>query len=246
MESQELETGLNPEESEETTLDSVPDNLEDITLEVYDGYFTLGDGSVISRDNPLPVEVVNPSAEYISGEEESLPEETVRYLEEAISEEPVILDNISKFNDERSRASLPQFKNVWKISVNSEEYSVLFPNNASLEVVDGKLYNMGTSNITGIVLDNSFSDSSYIHRTFTILPLSSSSTQTTVYRYGSRQYFTDYSVNAQNNITSTVSYVQSSVINRPIGWALNPADWIICGLLLFSLLVSIIGGLVRR
>ena len=134
----------------------------------------------------------------------------------------------------------------WKLSVASTEYNILFPENASLSVVDGKLYNTGTSAITGIVLDDSFSDSSYFHRTFTILPLTSNSTQNTVFRYGSRQYFTDYSTYSGTSLQTNVSYIQSSVVHRPYGWDLSQADWLICGLLLFSCLVSILGGLVRR
>ena len=246
MDSEELQLNSETETETSQTIETVPDDLSDITLESHEDYWTLADGSIIDRDHPLPVEIIDPNSVDISVSEEEVPEIEVHYLEEATAEEPVILDDLRKFEHSPSRSTPPDFKNLWKLSINQEDYNILFPANADLEVVDGKLYNVGTSSITGIVLDSSWSDSSYVHRTFTILPVSSSSTQTTVYRNGSRQYFTDYSPGTNNNLISTVSYIQSTVVERPLGWSLTPKDWVICGLLLFSVLVSIIGGLVRR
>lgn len=196
-----------------------------------------------SIDNPLPVQIVSPSD---SSEAFEDPEVEVKILGQETEADPIILEDINIYSAKSPVRGASDFKNVWTLEINNTEYKVLFPQNASLSVVDEKLYNTGNSNITGLVLDNSFSDSSYSNYTITVLPVTSSSTQNTVYRYGSRIYITRYSSTTGNTLTTNVSYIQPVVKNRPVGYTFTAPDLVICGLLLLSVLVSIVGGLFRR
>lgn len=225
------------------TLETVAEGLEDITIDSNEGTVFDGLGNEWSMDNPLPVQVVDPA---VSSEDVEDPKVEVRYLGQETEADPVILEDINVYNAKSPTRAIPSFKNVWKLEINNQEYEVLFPENATLQVVNDKLYNTGTSNITGIILDSSFSDSSYVSYTITVLPVTASNTQTTIYRYGSRIYLTHYSVGTGNNLATTVSYVQPVVASRPVGFSFSAPDLVICGLLLLSVLVSIIGGLFRR
>lgn len=229
---------------DESTLETVAEEWSEITLETDESYISFGDGSVYNFDNPLPVIVVDPTDDSTE-ETETSEEVTEIYLEDITEEAPALVKSINRANDSRAVGS-SGFRNLWVISVNNTEYTILFPDAADLEVVNGYLYNRSSSNITGIIVDSNFSNSSYIRRTITVMALPSSNTQTTVYRYGSRIYFTDYSPGTTNNLQTTVSYIHPEVVSRPSGWSLSKADMLICGLLLFSILVSILGGIIRR
>lgn len=231
----------------EESLETVAEEFEDITIESAENYYIIGNGERIDADNPLPVQIVYPDEDSSSSEDESESSIEIQYFEEATEAgDNIILNNVKSAKSVTASVSGPSFKNLWKIRVNGSEYSVLFPQNASLSVVDGKLYNIGSSSVSGSVIDSSFSDSDYIKRTFTILPVAGTSSQSTVHRYGSRQYFTDYSVGYNDSLSTSVYYVQADVVHRPIGWSLSPAYLVVCGLLLFSILISILGGIVRR
>lgn len=226
----------------EESLETVAEELEDITIESNEDSVFDGNGNMYSDDNPLPVKIVEPS----DSTEESVPEVTVRYLGQETEADPVELENITVYKSNSRSSSVTDFKNLWKLSINGQDYDILFPSEAKLEVIDGKLYNMGTSNISGLIIDSSFSDSSYSRYTITVLPVASTNTQNTVYRYGSRIYITSYSNSYNNTLTTNVQYVQPSVVSRPSGWSLSPADMVIAGLLFLSVLISLVGGLFRR
>lgn len=227
----------------EESLETVAKEFEDITVEaVPDSTEFLYSGEW-SSDNPLPVEVVIPSD---NAKDFSQDEISVRFYGEETDADPVVLEEVNVYSVNARASGSTNFKNLWTITVSGTDYDVLFPAEASLEVVNGKIYNTGSGNITGLVIDGSFSDSSFSNYTFTILPVSASNTQNTVYRYGSRMYLTRYSVSTGNTLTTSVSYVQANVKNRPAGWSLTPADMVISGLLLLSVLVTILGGLFRR
>lgn len=196
-----------------------------------------------SIDNPLPVQVVVPSDSSESVED---PEVEVHILGEETEADPVILQEVNVYSAKSVNRSDPGFRNLWKLEISGQEYNVLFPSNANLEVVNGYLYNMGSSSVTGLVIDSSFSDSSYSDYTITVLPISSSSTQTTVYRYGSRIYLTHYSTSGSVGLTSSVSYIQPEVISRPVGFQFQKSEIVIVALLALSCLISIVGGLFRR
>ena len=230
------------ERTEDSSLETVAEEFEDITVEYQEGFYVYGNGQRTDADNPLPVQII----ESDSSSEDSSEEESIHFFEEATEDPRVELENVDRFVNNSRSSSNTDFKNLWKLTINNTQYDVLFPETAPLEVVNGKLYNMGTSTVTGAIIDNSFSDSTYIPYTVSILPLTSNNTQTTVYRYGSRCYITHYSTGTNSNLVTNVSYVQPVVDYRPTGWNLSKADWVICGLLLFSLLVTILGGIFRR
>lgn len=169
------------------------------------------------------------------------------FLEDLEVADPVRVLSVSA-NNEQLRAALSpgDFKNLWTLSINGNEYRVLFPVGAELSVVNGKLVNLSSSNITGVIMDSSLSDSSYFNYTFTVLPFTSSNTQTTVYRYGARSYLTRYYPNTANNLATDVSYYNASVVDRPVGAAFNRYQITIIIMLAAALVVSIIGGLIRR
>lgn len=223
--------------NDEETLAS---DFEDVTYEAAESSESYGD---IIINNPGRIEINGVR----DSEEES--SETEIFLEEFENpKNEAIVNDVTGYTVTRSDTrSLPDFRNVWKLTVDNTEYTVLFPDGSNLVVVNGKLYNRGSSTITGVILDNNFSDTSFFERTISILPLASSSTQNSVYRYGSRIYITTYSAPSQGyNLITSVNYIQVSSVERPSGWQLSSADLVICGLLLFSVLVSIIGGLLRR
>lgn len=228
----------------EETLETVAEDLGDIVIESHEGILFFGDGRTIDENNPLPVQIIDPSSESESYEEEESIE--VHYLEEATVSEKIELESVAKYESNSRASSVTEFKNLWKVSISGQEYDVLFPANATLEVINGKLYNTGSSTVTGTIIDSSFSDTSYSRYTLSVLPVTSSSTQTSVYRYGARSYITEYSPGLNNNLTSTATYVQVGVVDRPVGWSLTPRDWVVCALLLFSILVTILGGIFRR
>lgn len=169
------------------------------------------------------------------------------FLEDLEVADPVRVLSVSANNEQLRAALSPEdFKNLWTLSINGNEYRVLFPVGSELSVVDGKLVNLSSSNITGVVMDSSLSDSSYFNYTFTVLPFTSSNTQTTVYRYGARSYLTRYYPNTANSLATDVSYYNASVVDRPVGATFNRYQITIIIMLAAALVVSIIGGLIRR
>lgn len=223
--------------NEELTNESLESEFENVTYEAEQS--SESNGTIIIND-AVRVEING-----ISDPEE----ENQIFLQDM--EEPeneIIVDRVNVYTAERSRASsVPDFKNLWKLTIFNEEYNVLFPDGADLVVVNGQIYNRGTSTVTGVVIDSNFSETSYFRQSISILPLASSSTQNTVYRYGSRIYITTYSTGTSaNNLVTNVTYVQPSNVVRPSGWQMSQEGLVISALLLFSVLVSIIGGLLRR
>lgn len=213
---------------------------EDVTYESQSE--SESDGSIIIN-NPARVEING-----LPDPVEESSEATI-YLEELSDpQEKIVVDYVNNYTGTKSRASnIPDFKNLWKLTINDTEYNVLFPDGSDLVVVNGKIYNRSSSSITGVIIDNTFSDNSYFQQSITVLPLASNSTQNTVYRYGSRIYITRFSQGTSStSLVTSVSYVQPSSVERPSGWSLSPEGLVISGLLLFSVLVSIIGGLLRR
>lgn len=226
----------------EETLDTVADNLEDITIDSSEGKIFDGLGNEWSSDNPLPVTIVTEPVNNESSEQET----EIKILGQETEADPVILEDINVYSAKSASRSGSDFKNLWKLEISGNEYSVLFPVNANLSVVDGKLYNTGSSSVTGLIMDSSFSDSTYADYTITVLPVTSSSTQSTVHRYGSRIYLTHYSTATSSSLQTTVSYIQPIVKSRPVGFSFTTPELVISGLLLLSCLISIVGGLFRR
>lgn len=228
---------------ENEILETVPEEWSDIIIESQDSSISYGDGSSVIIQSPDTVQILYSNTD--TEEEES--SESEIYLEDIEASDKVVVQELLRADSSSVRAiSRDNIKNLWKLEIGSTEYDILFPENASLSVIDGKLYNMGTSNITGVIIDSSLSDSTFFNYTFTVLPFTSSSTQTTVYRYGARSYLTYYRRSTSTSLETTVTYANADVIQRPIGWRLTPGNMVIAGLLLFSCLVSIVGGLIRR
>lgn len=202
---------------------------------------------------PDSVNIYYPS----SSEAEEIIEDTE--TEEEIETEPEFLSDLSRdpairildiapaeLNAERA-VNYSDIKNLWTLNVNGVDYKVLFPTGAELDVIDGVLINRGSANITGSIIDDSFSDNVYLKRTITISALSSSNTQNQVYRYGSRSYITEYSTPLQgNNLVTNVSYHTAYVVDRPAGWSFSKEGIAIIAILLMLLIVNFIGGLIRR
>lgn len=224
----------------EETLESLESEFENVTYESIEESESAGS---IIINNPVRVEINN------ADNSTSEVSETQIYLEDlAEPEEQIRVQDITKLTySESNRSNSPDFKNLWKLTINSTEYSVLFPDGSDLVVVNGNIYNRGSSTVTGVVIDSSFSDSSYFNKSISILPLASNSTQNSVYRYGSRIYLTTFSRGTSStSLVTDVQYVQPTDVVRPSGWQMSQEGLVISALLLFSVLVSIIGGLLRR
>lgn len=146
-----------------------------------------------------------------------------------------------------ARSYNPPDGNIWILSDGTQEIQVLFPDTQNLKIQDGYLVNTGTSNIQGVVLEDGIDLSNYFRDIVTILPLYSSGSQNTAFRYNAHSYVTTYYTGGNGStLATTVSYKDFQVVKRPYGFGISVADSIIIGLLLFSCIVSIIGGLMRR
>lgn len=140
-----------------------------------------------------------------------------------------------------------QLENVWELTINGATYKVLFPKTEDLVIVDGVLVNIGTSNITGVVLGNTLDLSTYFQRTYTVLPLSGSGAQTNAYRYGGHSYLTVYSPGTGQTLASTQTYGDAMVVHSgKFGATWNSVNVVIIALLALQVLISFIGGIIRR
>ena len=179
--------------------------------------------------------------------EESTEESSAEFLEDLERSTPTPLLELTSADRSGDRSvNYSDIKELWTVTLNNVEYKVLFPRNSELDIIDGVLVNRGSSNVTGAVIDSSFSDSQYIKDTITVVPLYSNSSQTQVYRYGSRSYITHYSPGQNNNLVTTVSYYPVEVVSRPVGFSFTKEGITIIALLLGLLIVQFIGGLIRR
>lgn len=198
---------------------------------------------------PASINLYSDSLEESSSEEsESKSTEAEIYLEDVEISDPVrVLSVASNSSNSKATLSSEAVKNLWSLSIGGREYKVLFPIGAELDIIDDTLINRSASNITGVIIDSSLSDSSYFNYTFTILPFTSSSSQNTVYRYGARSYLTRYYTGtSQTTLVTDVSYYNATVIDRPVGASFNRFQITTTILLVAGIVVSIIGGLIRR
>lgn len=146
--------------------------------------------------------------------------------------------------------SFDRSDNVYSLKIGSDNYTVLFPVGASLEVRDGMLVNTGSSNVTGIVLRNGsdISLQTYAPDFYTLYPITSTNAVNSLYRYGASGYITHYYVNSTGtNLTSSVSYGNAEVLNRPrafTGWTVPDIciTFLIVASIAISLLRILFGG----
>ena len=136
--------------------------------------------------------------------------------------------------------------NVWTITFDGGSYRVLFPKTDDLVVVDGALVNIGSSNITGVVVGNSLDLTTYVQRTVTVLPLMGSNAQNTAYNYHAHAYMTYYT-QGNYGLNTTQTYGNISVSSRGrLGSTWSSVNVVIIGLLALQVLISFIGGLLKR
>lgn len=139
------------------------------------------------------------------------------------------------------------FDNVWVLSINGSTYNVLFPRTDDLKVIDGVLVNVGSSSITGVIIGDRFSLNTYFQRTFTVLPLMGSNSQSSSYRYGAHGYITTYSPSTGQTLTQVQDYGDARVNSRGrLGSSWSSVQVIIIALLALQVLISFIGGLLHR
>ena len=161
------------------------------------------------------------------------------------------VDSISQAPYHRSLQSISfdhQY-NLYELSVNNESIKVLFPKNADLAVIDNTLVNIGSSNITGAILNSNDAIplNTYISRTYTLLPATNANSNNNRYQYSAVGYITSYSVGSYGSLTSSQQYGNNTVIKSPnYGVSLGLDTLIIAGLLLALVLIQIIGGIFRR
>ena len=138
--------------------------------------------------------------------------------------------------------------NTWDLTINGNSYKVLFPRTDDLVVVDGVLVNIGSSNIVGTVIGDTINLGTYFQKTFTVMPLTGSNAQNSAYRYGAHAYLTTYSTPAQGyNLNTVVDYGDARVNSTgKFGSQWTSFNIVVIGLLALSVLISFIGGLLRR
>lgn len=180
-------------------------------------------------------------------EEESSSTESTIYVER---ENPGSLRVNAADNDVRSSFSgldYSSLDNVWVLSINGATYNVLFPSTEDLKVVDGVLVNVGSSAITGVILGDRLSLNTYFQRTFTVLPLMGNNSQSSSYRYGAHGYITTYSPSTGQTLSQVQDYGDARVNSRGrFGSTWSSVQIIIIALLALQVLISFIGGLLRR
>ena len=128
-------------------------------------------------------------------------------------------------------------------SVNLEEYQIyklsnnmyaVFGKDIPVQLIDGKLINMGTSNITGLYISSLTINPNQPTDTITILPYTSSGS---IGRNGSNTYYTDYSTSG-GNWYSTNYYINVTAEDQSkAGYSVTGIQWAILVLLFVILFV---------
>lgn len=219
-----------PEETLANDFSSIPAEITE------DGYVSADGDSYVIEDG-LPV----------------LETESVSNISESsIDVDEVIFDeNVFPISDPvpLTASYLPDFGNVYRLSISGQEYLFFLPEDVeTLVVIDGSIVNLGSSSITGLLVpvDEPVNFYSWQERYLTIQPLLTSSANNNAYRYGSRIYVTSYSIGTGTSLSSTTSYVVPSVLAEPKpGHSFDSFQLFVCGALLVSLLFSLIGGIIR-
>lgn len=133
-----------------------------------------------------------------------------------------------------------------EVRFNGIDYTAVFASSAreSLTVVDGLLFNIGPSNVTGRLFSgDSWSSGSYGTDYITLLPILNTGTSTTVYRYGNYNYRTTYYYSGSgSSLGSSTTYSDVQVVSGWNGFYSEAHTF----LLFFVLALIIILSIVRR
>lgn len=166
------------------------ENLEIFYDELFDGS-SASDRTVAEYIKDIFLTALNETfVESVESEDEIIDEE----IQIAIDREVNFDDNRMLFNSSRSVAS--NYKNVivYTGSFNSYDCEIVFPYSALqyLDVIDGKLVNVGSSSVTGKILYDSeiIDPSDYDSYIYIVQPIYG--TTTNVYNYGSFNYRRHY------------------------------------------------------
>lgn len=175
-------------------------------------------------------------------------EESTRIFESETRGEFVVVASDVRAGANFSNLDISKLSNVWTVSFDGGSYQVLFPPTEDLVVIDGALVNIGSSSISGVVVGGSLDLTSYFQRVLTISPLNSSTSQTNALRYRAHSYMTLYTPTVQGtSFNTTVTYGNVGLVTRPkLGSTWSSVNVLIIGLLALQVLISFIGGLLRR
>lgn len=207
-------------------LETLPESLEDVTLEE----ITIEEIQSVPETSELDL---------LQQDSVTLPTYLLEDQAPVVMAAPMAVQNAATFSAD---------DNVYALQISGSTYNVLFPEDAALKVSNDILINVGSINITGVVLDSyTINTQTYSSRYLTLLPITSSTSNTSRYRYQSAAYFTVYSPGAGNTLTSTTAYVTPYVLEKPnIGHGLDSSTIIIATLLLILVITNFIGGIFRR
>ena len=97
-----------------------------------------------TTNNPLPVQIIDPA--------DSSETDSEIYLDSFDQETEIIVDSVEPYVNNSRSSSVADFKNLWRLAFNNQSYDVLFPENAPLSVVNGKLYNTGSDMSTASIV----------------------------------------------------------------------------------------------
>lgn len=135
---------------------------------------------------------------------------------------------------------------VYKLEVviNNVNYTAVFPNSAreSLIVVDGLLFNVSQSNISGrLYSGSSWSSGEYPSDFVTLVPINATNSANTVYRNGNYNYHTHYSPGGSgSSLSSTNYYTDIQVPGYKIGYFNSTYVFYAFLVLMFAILISAI------
>lgn len=185
------------------TLETLPEEMTEVTIESNESSSEILESSaIIDSETSVSLEAV----EIIENVNDSISEIKIEAA-------PVMAAAAS------GSVSFDSNDLIYTIRFNNSEYRVLFPENMReyLIVRDGYLLNSYGSSIVGLVLDSgdSAETTTFHDRFITLYPFTNTSGNSSAHRYGGYAYLTTYSAASSTQLTSTTTYGNVTVIQKP-------------------------------
>lgn len=206
-------------------LETVVDSLEDVIAESSSESYTNGLGEIV-QDTEVDQ----------AGSESAAIDQDVQV--EQIEEEMPVISFLAAGD---YVVDISDYSNLYTVSISGSEYTLFLPEDASVEVFDDYLVNVGSSAVSGLLLTDQSADlATYHDLVLTLQPFFGSSANTNAYRYGSWSYVTAYEPGSYS-LDGTQTYVQVQVIVDPKPfYDFSASELVICGLLFCSVCLGIV------
>lgn len=221
-------------------MENETDNIEITTLGAYDPTMEIEHPDIEDPTDDTELLVVESDIEQVESES----------VEISTDIDGFEVIKVRAANQSRAVSSIQLDRSFQKyeLILGGETVTVVFPVDSDLKVIDGMLVNVGSSNVTGTILetDDRVPVQSYIQRTYTLLPLLNASGNTNRYRYGALGYVTTYSVNQQNTVVSSQSYMNNACDKLPSLGKFTTFESIMIVLAILLCCIQFIGGIIRK